>query len=182
MFFARDDVSPWIARALAEVKVGFRSKLTAHRGKLLSDRDRGTPVHAATFLRRRQIVLDRELKSDAGELRRILVHELAHFVWWRLGNRQRLSYELLLTRELDLGLPGELGWSAEWRKLALKPRDRERRTRRWREYCCESFCDTAAWLYSGTGHHPEFTLPARYRKERRKGLEAIIEKKERSCL
>ena len=32
------------------------------------------------------------------------------------------------------------------------------RTRRWREYCCESFCDTAAWLYSGLERHEEFTL------------------------
>ena len=29
-------------------------------------------------------------------------------------------------------------------------RDIAGRTRHWREYCCESFCDTAAWLYSGS--------------------------------
>ncbi len=166
---------PWIARALGGVKVRFRAKLTAHRGKLLSRRGLGTRVHAGAFLRRKLIILDRDLKSDPGELRRILVHELAHFLWWRLGNPSRHSYERILNGEMELGIEGELGWSAEWRKRDLTRRDREGRTRRWREYCCESFCDTAAWLYSGSGKHREFTLPARFRKLRKVRLEAIIE-------
>jgi hypothetical protein len=41
------------------------------------------------------------------------------------------------------------------------------RTRRWREYCCESFCDTAAWLYSGMRRHPEFALAAQFSAPRR---------------
>ena len=41
---------------------------------------------------------------------------------------------------------------------ALRPEDGAGRTRRWREYCCESFCDTAAWMYSGVERHEEFTL------------------------
>ena len=59
-----------------------------------------------------------------------------------------------------------LGWSAEWRKRRLTAADRRGRTRRWREYCCESFCDTAAWLYSGVERHDEFTLAGRCRKTR----------------
>ena len=38
--------------------------------------------------------------------------------------------------------------------------------RRWREYLCESFCDTAAWLYSGLPSHEEFTLAPRFRRPR----------------
>ena len=58
----------------------------------------------------------------------------------------------LLDEEFRRGARGELGWSAEWRKLELDAgRHLRPRTRRWREYCCESFCDTAAWLYSGIG-------------------------------
>jgi hypothetical protein len=53
------------------------------------------------------------------------------------------------------------------------------RNRRWREYCCESFCDTAAWLYAGVARHEEFTLAAPLRAARRKwfartGLDAGI--------
>src|ERR1035441_9078694 len=55
---------------------------------------------------------------------------------------------------------GELSVSAEWRKRALRAADIDGRTRRWREYCCESFCDTAAWLYSARELHEEFTLGA----------------------
>jgi hypothetical protein len=72
-----------------------------------------------------------------------------------------------LHREFKASAQGELGWSAEWRKQALEARDRRTRSRRWREYCCESFCDTAAWRYSGGPRHPEFTLPARFRAVRR---------------
>ena len=62
---------------------------------------------------------------------------------------------------------GELGWSAEWRKRDLRAWDIDGRTRRWREYCCESFCDTAAWLYGGMELHDEFTLEAQWCHSRR---------------
>ncbi len=62
---------------------------------------------------------------------------------------------------------GELGWSAEWRKKALGIEDPARRTRRWREYCCESFCDTAAWLFAEAGEHEELTLGKSHREARR---------------
>jgi len=126
-------------------------------------RDRRGAVHAGAFLRQRRI----SLNCTAGEFLRIFVHELFHFAWLRAGNSPRRSFEHLLRAEHRSGAAGELGWSAEWRKLALTPADRRTRSRRWREYCCESFCDTAAWLYSGAAAHPEFTLSPRFRRARR---------------
>jgi hypothetical protein len=126
-------------------------------------RSHGQAVHAASFLRERRIVFD----CTRAEFPRIFVHELFHFTWLRAGNPARFAWERLLCRELQAGAGGELGWSAEWRKLALAARDRQSRGRRWHEYCCESFCDTAAWLYSGGPRHPEFTLAARFRAARR---------------
>ena len=45
--------------------------------------------------------------------------------------------------------------------------------RRWSEYACESFCDTAAWLYAGAGEHAEFTLAARWSEARRAWFAAL---------
>ena len=126
-------------------------------------RDRGGRVHAGSFLRQRRIAFD----CTRAEFPRIFVHELFHFVWLRAGNPRRRSWESLLKRELAAHARGELGWSAEWRKNALRAGDIAGRTRRWREYCCESFCDTAAWLYSGVRRHPEFALAAQFRAPRR---------------
>ena len=137
------------------------------RGKLRSGEGLGAEVHAGTFLRRREIVLDAALLSQPAELTRILTHELYHFVWLRLGNRARRSYEDLVAAECRRRVRGELGWSSEWRKGALAVRDRRERTRRWREYVCESFCDTAAWLFRVAGRHPEFTLGQDSRRQRR---------------
>jgi hypothetical protein len=126
-------------------------------------RDRNGPVHAGSFLRERRIALD----CTRAEFPRIFVHELFHFVWARAGNLTRWSFEGLLLSEWQAKVRGELGWSAERRKLELAPSDVRSRTRGWREYCCESFCDTAAWLYSGVDHHAEFTLGARAARHRR---------------
>ena len=125
-------------------------------------RDRRGPVHAGSFLRERRIALD----CTRAEFPRIFVHEVAHFIWLRLGNAVRRSWEEVLRAEHEERARGELGWSAEWRKHALAPADVVERTRRWREYCCESFSDTAAWLYSGAAGHPEFTLGMRRRRAR----------------
>jgi hypothetical protein len=130
-------------------------------------RDQRGAVHAGSFLRERRIAFD----CSRAEFPRIFVHEAAHFIWLRLGNARRRAYEDLLARERGRG---ELGWSAEWRKLALGATDREARTRRWREYCCESFCDTAAWLYSGVRRHPELTLAERPRRKRAKWFAATL--------
>jgi hypothetical protein len=126
-------------------------------------RDRHGPVHAGSFLRQRRIAFS----CTRAEFPRVFVHEVFHFVWLRAGNPVRRSWEMLLQAEYDGGVRGELGWSAERRKNSLHGADPRRRTRRWREYCCESFCDTAAWLYSGIRRHPEFTLAIRFCSRRR---------------
>jgi hypothetical protein len=150
------------------IKIEFAPQLRAHAGKLVvGSAQPGREVHAGTFLRQRRIVLDAALKGQTTELTRILVHELFHFVWLRLGNPKRRSFEDLLRRELRERARGELGWSAELLKIGLNRHDSAQRTRRWREYACESFCDTAAWLFCGVGRHGEFTLPSAQRRERR---------------
>jgi hypothetical protein len=106
----------------------------------------GNPAHAATFIRRRLIVLDHGLKTRPREHSRILLHEYFHFAWVRLGNQPRRAWEIYLETEWNSGGRGEAGWSAEWRKEKLSADDVVQRSRRWREYCCESFCDTAAWI------------------------------------
>lgn len=127
-------------------------------------------VHAATFIRQRRIVLDRALLARRTELSRILIHELFHFVWVRLSNAQRNGYGAALEDELAARARGELGWSSEMRKQALGARA----GCAWREYICESFCDTAAWLYSGARRHEEFTLAQRFRKRRAAWFEAAF--------
>jgi hypothetical protein len=136
-------------------------------------RDGRGPVHGGAFLRERRIAFD----CTRAEFPRIFVHEVAHFVWLRLGNAARRSYEELVRTEIAAGVRGELGWSAEWRKTALAERDVAGRTRRWREYCCESFCDTAAWLYSGFERHEEFTLARGAGRGRRRWFTRNIEKR-----
>jgi hypothetical protein len=146
----------------APIRITKRQDLRVSRGRIVAGR--GTHVHAATFIRRRHIVLDADLLVDDAELRRILIHELFHFVWVRLANRVRQSFERLLIGQRSVA--GELGWSAEYRKEELALPDVRRRTRKWREYCCEAFCDTAAYLYARSRQHDEYTLPLRQRKKR----------------
>ena len=128
-------------------------------------------AHAGTFVRERRMAFD----CSRAEFPRIFVHELFHFVWARLGNPARHSYECLVKAEWQARARGELGWSAEWRKRALAAGDVQHRSRRWREYCCESFCDTAAWLYSGARRHHEFTLAGGRRARRRAWFAQRIE-------
>lgn len=157
------------------IRVRFLPDLRAGSHKLYSQRPHGQPVYAASFIRKRKMVLDQELKSHPGELARILVHELFHFVWVRLGNGIRQSYLALLKKEWRERARGELGWSADLRKSRLRSRLRQaHRGQKWRDYACESFCDTAAWLYSGVRLHPEFTLAARHRSRRSEWFEAAF--------
>lgn len=152
------------------VSLRFVPALTADRRRLYSNRPNGQPVHAGSFIRKRRIVLDQELESQPRELARILVHELFHFAWVRLGNRARRSYEALVREEWQKHARGELGWSAELRKRALRKHGLRNaaapRSIAWREYLCESFCDTAAWIYSGIQRHPEYTLATVHRQRR----------------
>ncbi len=122
---------------------------------------------AAASIPRRLILLDAAVFAQRGEFERILIHELFHFAWVRLSNQQRRDWAELLTHELAARASGELGWSAEWRKDTLSPQDIRHRTPRWRRYACESFCDTAAWLFAGLGKHDEFTLAGPMRRLRR---------------
>jgi hypothetical protein len=122
-------------------------------------------------------VLDQELRQNPRELARILVHELFHFVWARLGNPTRRSYEALVREEWKRHARGELGWSAESRKHVLRKARALPGTQhpaQWRDYLCESFCDTAAWIYSGVRRHPEFTLAARHRNRRAEWFRAVF--------
>ncbi len=157
-----------LARSLPEVtgrpvKIAFLPSLHACRGRLHSGTgEPGQPVHAASFIRQRRIVLDSVLRSSRGELTRVLLHELFHFVWARLGNPARRSFEELLEAEMAVRALGELGWSAEVRKRALEPGDE----RAWRDYLCESFCDSAAWFFAGLRRHDEVTLARRHRTRR----------------
>lgn len=155
----------------------------AWKGKLFSGGQRGTAVHAGSFLRERRIVLDSELKGR--ERQRILLHELFHLAWIRLSNAQRANWRALLDREFKSRARGELGWSAEWRKIELfaslkrfgqsaqnEPAfDAGESHRRFfmlkRDYVSESFCDTAAWRYGRLREHEEFTLAPRWREKRR---------------
>jgi len=116
---------------------------------------------------RRLILLDASVLAVRGDFERILIHEIFHFAWLRLSNAARRAWEQVLRREIGRGTPGELGWSAEWRKEKLRARDSLDRTPAWRRYACESFCDTAAWLFAGLRSHAEFTLPPRSRRLRR---------------
>lgn len=147
----------------APIEVCFRPALRVCRGKLVSNHPRGAEVHAGSYIRERRIVLDAALRRRPRELERILLHEIFHFVWPRIGNRLRREFEALIAAELRGRAGGELGWSAEWRKKALTRRG----GRPWREYLCESFCDTGAWRWAG-GRHAEFTLGAAARRERRR--------------
>lgn len=124
------------------------------------------PHLAATSIPRRTIYLDREVLTQRGDFERILVHELFHFVWVRLSNQSRRDWEQLLAGEIGRRAKGELGWSAEWRKLKLTAQDISDRTVAWRNYACESFCDSAARAYSGLAKHDEFTLSPRWTHRR----------------
>jgi hypothetical protein len=139
-------------------------------------RDRGGAVHGGSFLRERRIAFD----CTRAEFPRIFVHELFHFVWLRAGNPLRLAWEERMRAEFRARARGDLGWSAEWRRWELADRDVVARSRRWREYCCESFCDTAAWLYSGVRRHGEFRLARRFREQRREWFRSRLEARELS--
>jgi hypothetical protein len=156
------------------IEVLLRGGLTAHRGRLLSASPLGTPVHAGSFLRERRIVLDAQLVHTPHRLMRIFVHEVFHFVWTRLGNPVRRSYEELIAAEIRRGATGELGWSAETRRLDLRPGDMSTRSRAWRLYTCESFCDTAAWRFGTTQRYAEVTLPPFYRRARREWIDKSL--------
>jgi hypothetical protein len=146
----------------SSIRISVRPDLKSHRGKLLSGRDQpGTPVHAASFIKRREIVLETQLLKRSAKLKLILIHEAFHFIWARLGNQRRSSFANLIAAELAAHARGELGESAE----SAKAGD-------FKNYICESFCDTAAWMYSGVKRSSEFTLAQRWQMKRRKWFQS----------
>ena len=148
------------------IRVSVLPELSRSSGRLLSGSVRpGVPVHAACFIRERRIVLEETLLGDRAMLRLILMHELFHFVWPRLSNRTRAEFSQVLLGERQAGARGELGESSAVQKEG---------ERCWREYACESFCDTAAWFCSGFDEHPAFTLAARWRKRRAAWFRMLI--------
>jgi hypothetical protein len=152
--------------------VSVLPQLTAHRGKLLSAHpNRGTAVHAASFIRRREIVLESELLTKA-ELPLIVVHEVFHFVWVRLGNRLRASYAALLAEERRGKARGELGESSMVKKQAGGNS---------KDHVCESFCDTAAWLYAPAATCGHVTLAKRWRLRRRTWFEVTFGGSPHAC-
>jgi hypothetical protein len=152
----------------------FEPGLSVRSGKLHSGVSGGGAVHAGSFLRLRKVVLESALLKRPAELSRILTHEVFHFVWLHLGNGVRRSFENLLAEEIRRGVRGELGWSAEWRRSALSPGDVAGRTQRWREYVCESFCDTAACLFSKSRRSREYTLAKAFRMRRFRWFEESL--------
>jgi len=136
---------------------------------------RSTHTHAASFIPERYIVLDQALFRRRVETGRIFYHELCHFLWPRLGNATRHYFEAEIREEFSQGIRGELGYSAAWRKEKLQRESdgsMKSRSRRWREYVCESFCDTGAYVLLGRERRPrhsEYTLP-RSARERRSAL------------
>ncbi|MDW8130571.1 MAG: hypothetical protein RMI94_08480 [Bryobacterales bacterium] len=157
------------------IRLEFRDQLRARSGRLVP-RPPGVEVHAAAMLRRRKIYLESALLGNLGELRRILIHELFHFVWMRLGNLLRREWEELLRGEMVAGARGELGHSAQWRKQALARSAACGRSRLWRQYVCESFCDSAAWWFLRPARHEEFTLGKRWRERRARWLAHLLDR------
>ena len=154
--------------ARSPVQVSFLPDLTAHRGKLLSAANQGTPVFAASFIRQRRIVLETGLRSNAAVLQFIFVHEVFHFAWVRLGNPARQEYSHLLTNELRHRARGELGESSAVKKAELHTgRELSSSSKLWRDYVCESFCDSAACLFVGGPVHDGARLGKRWSALRR---------------
>ena len=148
-----------------------RPSLTAYGGKLLSGAGLGAPVHAAAFIRKRLIVLETDLFAQTDRLRLILVHEIFHFAWVRLSNGERRGFADLLVTEMQDKARGEMGESAGVKKRFLQSRSPvDRQSRLWRDYICESFCDSAAAFFSGTAVNEYLTLAGRWAKRRRAWL------------
>ncbi len=151
----------------AFISVTLQPDLTAHRGQLLSGQTCGIAVHAATFIRQRRIVLETALLRKPLLLRLILQHEVFHFVWVRLNKTLRSEFAALLETECQSHARGELGESAAVHKCG--PTETL-----WRNYVCESFCDTAACLYAGAPPNLEYRLAHRWRKKRHNWIESLF--------
>jgi hypothetical protein len=158
------------------LEIRFGRQLRAYRGKLETGSELrpglGEEVFAASFLTRREIVLDEALLDDAEELLRIFAHEVYHFVWRRLSNAERAEWEAILAAEKR---PRHAGLSSElrWKDLG------ERRAGRvWKNYACEAFCDSAAVLFrGGLFRGGLFREGANFSPQRRQWLVSLTKKR-----
>lgn len=99
-------------------------------------------------------MLETSLLADPAALRFMFVHELFHFVWVRLGNKTREEYSRLLSYEIERRARGELGESSAVKKAALRAeRQVSPQSAMWRDYACESFCDSASSIFTGASVH-----------------------------
>lgn len=166
----RDMITRWLSALPAELATRMAGV------KIASAPDLETPsrdaAHAAAFIPHRYLLLGDPLFSRPAELGRILYHELCHFAWPRLA-KGRHEYEAALRSEIEAGAQGELGYSAELARRAVRFGSKAvlngstPAQRAWRHYLCESFCDTGAFvLLRAAGHrrrhHSEWTLEARF--------------------
>ena len=159
------------------IHVKYRPGLTSWRGKLLSNSAKGDRVYAGAFLQKRRIVLEEQMLRTPHVLERIFIHEVFHFAWSRLGNPLRQSFERLMLAEIESGARGDLGWSAESLKIKLTATDRQLRTRKWKYYLCEAFCDTAGWFFGSARRYSEMTLERPEREARRRWFREHVEKR-----
>ena len=134
-------------------------------------RDRRGPVHAGSFLRERRIALD----CTRAEFPRIFVHEVAHFIWLRLGNPLRLRYEEIVRAEIAAGARGELGWSAEWRKDDAGRDDDAAADPPVARILLREFLRYRRVAVLRLKRHEEFTLGERWRQKRRAWFTASLE-------
>lgn len=148
--------------ANAPIFVEATPSLTAHRGRLLTGEARGTPIHAASFIRQRRIILESQLLSNPAAAQSILLHELFHFIWTRLGNAHRRSFTHLIAQEIVRHAAGEIGESCAVAKSRWKSHSS---LTLWKNYVCEAFCDTGACIYSSKP--PSHTLAGRWLARRR---------------
>ncbi len=151
-----------------QISLEIQARLSAYRGRLFSCTDRGTPVYAASFIRCRSIVVESALLRKPRLLRAILVHELAHFVWTRLGNLAREEFSALLREERLRGARGELGESAAVYKAALSESAVIKNSKQWRDYVCESFCDTTSAFFGSRALYLGPRLAQRFVQRRQK--------------
>lgn len=167
-------VSTWMGLPLScgdSIRVAVLPELTAYRGKLLTAQSRGSPVHAATFIRQRKIILETALLASADRLRLIFAHEVFHFVWVRFANSSRRVFSELLSTEIGKGARGEIGESSGVKKAQVLARHpHSQNSALWRDYVCESFCDSAAAFLSGAKKIDDSTLAKSWTALRRRWL------------
>lgn len=157
------------------IEVSYLDAPRSRRGKLVDGGEHGFALDGCSFIRERRIVLASYLRDKKAEHDRVLLHELFHFVWVRLGNPARREYERIIRAEYQAGVGGELGWPSLEAKTRLRTGPKDRNDPLWRDYLCESFCDSAAWLMLERPRSNNVTLPPRSRQPRVRWLERLFQ-------